>query len=56
MVCIFHKWKAVKAYQYIDTSYSSEVDSTHVTLKCIKCGKLRTQILIGFINLEELNR
>lgn len=56
MICFFHKWVAVAVGHYIDTSFGGNAPSSNVTLKCAKCGKLKSQSLYnaGFLTLEQL--
>ncbi len=54
----FHKWIAIKAKWYLDTSYDDAgVKSTTATYKCSTCDKVKTECHYnaGYITLEELN-
>lgn len=57
--CFFpwHKWEPVAVYHYYDVSYDERIPETQVTLKCKKCGDLRSKRLAfsGHVKLSELN-
>jgi hypothetical protein len=71
--CLFgHKYQAIKAIHYIDTSYvyrlsygqyisnqdNKGVESTKALVKCTRCGILDKQIYYGYgyLTLDELNK
>ena len=60
-ILFFHNWNPVAVRNYLDTSYRKEGEgtpSTMVTLQCMRCGKLKPQILFGSggnLNLHDLH-
>ena len=61
MTCwkFWHKWKCVKVYHYLDTSYGSKhgTPSTNATYVCSKCNKAKDKLFYGcgYLTTEELN-
>lgn len=61
MCCLFrlHCYRAISVYHYDDTSWSKSGNgspSTVVTLQCLRCGRLKRQVIFagGYISLESL--
>ena len=52
-----HNWYPVGVFHYLDTSYTKAgVPTTHVSMRCLKCGDLtaREDYGNGHLTLEQL--
>ena len=52
-----HRWKCVRVYNFIDTSWDQEVPSYNATYSCIDCGEIKNEAVYagGNITVEQLN-
>jgi hypothetical protein len=52
-----HRWRCIKVYHYIDTSWDSRAPSTCATFRCERCGKLKERSMYGagHLSKDELN-
>lgn len=49
-MCLFHhRYKVIGKYEYRDTSYGKGIPSTIYHLQCEKCGKIKDQIVTGWV-------
>ena len=53
---IFHEYKAIRVFHYMDVSWGDGVPSTTLISKCKHCSKLKkvSHYGIGHLSLEEL--
>jgi hypothetical protein len=50
-----HKWKVIRLWNYIDTSYSIEGEhSCLITYQCSICNEIKTKIVGGWLHKEDL--
>jgi hypothetical protein len=51
----FHDWEALDVNHY-DVTFKDkhQIGETHVLYKCKKCPKVKTEVLLGIWNLEQI--
>lgn len=51
-----HKYKVIRAEQYIDVSYGGKVHKTQILKRCKKCDKAKSDNIRGLWNLEDFSQ